>query len=241
MELQLGQIDTTKDFAELLWALLDDVMPGLKKLMLSKERKSVVLLQFGEQNDDAIAMHFYLVGDLKFMFMMLGRSGLLGSYCLDWKLKQQAKWKKKNIKLNLIYCGAKEWIIEKLASSFLLGAQPHPNARFPEAEKELLTWNFIPIENVIVSLLLVLLGLSDDALSLFWDCTSGRDSSISEGRGIQKSRWHPVAHCSRVNGYQSFAKQIDLETEVRNQRFTRKAGIQAQEFYARKNGDDRDT
>jgi hypothetical protein len=83
MELQLGQIDTTKDFAELLWALLDDVMPGLKKLMLSKERKSVVLLQFGEQNDDAIAMYFYLVGDLKFMFMMLGRSGLLGSYCLD--------------------------------------------------------------------------------------------------------------------------------------------------------------
>jgi hypothetical protein len=35
VELQVGQIDSTKDSMELLWPLLDDMNPGLKKLMPS--------------------------------------------------------------------------------------------------------------------------------------------------------------------------------------------------------------
>jgi hypothetical protein len=151
------------------------MMPGLNHLMPSKEGKSAVKvankdyeLQFGEEDDDAIPTKFYLIGDLKFLFMMLGRSGFLGSYCLYCELKQ-AQWKKKHIELNLIYCGADEWIIEKLASSFLLGAQLDANARFPKGQKESPIWDFIPVQNVIVPLLHILLGLSNDALSHFWD------------------------------------------------------------------------
>ena len=88
LELQIGQIDSTEDSMELLRPLLDDMLPGLKKLMPSRDGKSSVEvlnddyeLRFGEQNDDAaIPMHFYLIGDLKFLFMMLGRSGFSGSY-----------------------------------------------------------------------------------------------------------------------------------------------------------------
>jgi hypothetical protein len=136
MELQLGQIDSTEDsMLGLLQPLLDDMMPSLSKLMPSKEGKSAVKvsnndyykLQFGEQNDDAIPIKFHLIRDLKFLFMMVGCSRLSGSYCLYCELKQ-AQWKKKHVELNSIYCGAKEWTIEKLASSFLLGAQPYANA-----------------------------------------------------------------------------------------------------------------
>jgi hypothetical protein len=94
VELQLGQIDSTEDSMELLWPLLDYMMAGLKELMPSKEGTSTVEvlnndyeLQFGEQSDDAIPMQFYLIGDLKFLFMMLGRSGFSGSYCPYCKLK----------------------------------------------------------------------------------------------------------------------------------------------------------
>jgi hypothetical protein len=171
VELQLGQIDSTEDSMELLRPLLDDMMPGLNQLMPSKEGKSAVKvankdyeLQFGEEDDDAIPMKFYLIGDLKFLFMMLGRSGFSGSYCLYCELKQ-AQWKKKHIELNSIYCGADKWTIEKLASSFLLGAQPDANARFPEGQKEPPIWDFIAIQNAIVPLLHILLGLLNDALS----------------------------------------------------------------------------
>jgi hypothetical protein len=89
LELQLVQIDSTEDSMDLLWPLLDNMMPGLKKLMPSREGKTAVEvlnhdyeLSFGEQNNDAIPMQFYLIGDLKSLFMMMGCSGFLGSYCL---------------------------------------------------------------------------------------------------------------------------------------------------------------
>jgi hypothetical protein len=67
-----------KDAMELLRPLLNGTVPGLNKLMSSKKRKSTIKvsnnnyeLQFGEQDDDTIPMKFYLIGDLKFLFMML--------------------------------------------------------------------------------------------------------------------------------------------------------------------------
>jgi hypothetical protein len=102
----------------LLWPLLDVMMPGLTHFMPSKEGKSAIKvankdyeLQFGEEDDGAIPMKFYLIGNLKFIFMMLGRSGFLGIYCLYCELKQ-TQWKKKHIELNSIYCGAGKWIID---------------------------------------------------------------------------------------------------------------------------------
>jgi hypothetical protein len=42
LELQLGQTDSTEDSMELLWPLLDDMMPDLSKLMRSKAGKLAV-------------------------------------------------------------------------------------------------------------------------------------------------------------------------------------------------------
>jgi hypothetical protein len=94
------------------------MMPVLKNLMPSREEQIAVEvlnndyeLQFGEENNDTrIPMHqFYLIGNLKFIFIMLRHCGFLGKYFLH------AEWKKKHhVELNLIYCGMEEWTtIEK--------------------------------------------------------------------------------------------------------------------------------
>ena len=73
------------------------------------------------------------------------------------------------MELKSIYCGAEEWTIEKLASGFLLGAHPDANTRIPAGQKESPIWDFIPIACVILPLLHILLGLSNDALAHYWD------------------------------------------------------------------------
>jgi hypothetical protein len=265
VELQLGQIDSTEDSMELLRPLLDDMVPGLKKLMPSREGKSTVgvlnddyELQFGEQNDDAIPMQFYLIGDLKFLFMMMGRSGFSGSYCLYCQLKQ-AEWKKQHVDLNAIDCGADAWTIEKLASGFLLGTQPDADARIPGGQKESPIWDFIPIECIIVPLLHILLGLSNDALSHFWDWLEERVEPLTADE-IQARNMTLLAEIAIEEKYEelktlkeilttivqeridinSSLKQRGLETDVRNQLRTRKASILSEEVEARKNRDECD-
>jgi hypothetical protein len=110
VELQLGQIDSTEDSMELLRPLLDGMMPGLNQLMSSKEEKSAVKvankdyeLQLGEEDDDAIPMKFYLIGDLKFLFMMLGRSGFSGSYCLYCELASPMEEEAHRAQLDLLW------------------------------------------------------------------------------------------------------------------------------------------
>jgi hypothetical protein len=89
------------------------MMPGLSKLMPSKEGKLAVKvtnkdyqLQFGEQDDDAIPMKFYLIGDLKFLFMLLGRRGFSGSYylyCEEIKHAQPMEEEAHRAQLNLLW------------------------------------------------------------------------------------------------------------------------------------------
>jgi hypothetical protein len=265
VELQLGQIDSTKDSMELLRPLPGDMMPGLNKLMPSKEGKSAVRvtnkdyeLQFGEQDDDAIQMKFYLIGDLKFLFMMLGRSGFSGTYCLYCELKQ-AQWKKEHVELNSLYCGAEEWTIEKLASSFLLGAQPDANARFPEGQKESPIWDFLPIQNVTVPLLHIILGLSNDALSHFGDWFEEpvvpltpkeiqarnmallAEIAVEEKEEEFKSLKDVLSTIIRERmAINQLLKQRGLETEVRKQHLSHKASIQVAQVEARKKRDDCD-
>jgi hypothetical protein len=248
VELQLGQIDSTEDSMELLRPLLDAMMPGLNQLMPFKEGKSAVKvankdyeLQFGEEDEDAIPMKFYLIGDLNFLFMMLGRSGFSGSYCLYCELKQ-AQWKKKHIELNSIYFGADKWTIEKLASSFLLGAQPDANTSFPEGQKELPIWDFILIQNMIVPLLHILFGLSNDALSHFLDWFKERVEPLTteeiqarnmallaeiavEEKEEEFKGWKEVLSTIVLEqmAINRLLKQRGLETEVRKQHPSRKA------------------
>jgi hypothetical protein len=197
-------------------------------------------------------MHFYLIGDLKFLFMMLGRSGLSGSYCIHCQLKQ-AKRKKKHVELELIYCGADEWTIEKLASGFLLGAQPDANARIPAGQKESPMWDFIPIECIILPLLHILLGLSNDALAHFWDWLEERVEplTVEETQARNMTLLAEIAVEEKDDELQSLKdallaiiqdrmdvnkllRQRGLQMEVRAGLTNRKAGIQAEELDTRK-------
>ena len=125
-------------------------------------------------------MHFFLTGDLKFLFMMLGRKGYAGTHCLYCTLLAK-QWKEKHGE-GLIQCGGDEWTMKKLLEPFLnaqINRQSSSQEQLPTTvapststnsrwQKEAPLWTFIPIENVIVPMLHILLGLRNDVIDKFW-------------------------------------------------------------------------
>ena len=109
-------------------------------------------------------------GDLKFIFMMLGRGGYAGTQCLYCRLKI-GEWKKQHQEGSLRSNGS-AWSIAELLNPFLEAqkrnqALPTTKALADRGQKEYPLWTFIPIANVIVSVLHILLGLGNDGLSFF--------------------------------------------------------------------------
>ena len=103
---QLGQIDTTSDTANLLQPLVKDLEVGIKKLQPGSSGTSFVKvtakdtkLQFAHtleeigNNQQTFPMKFFLVGDIKFVMMLLGLWGYKRAYCMYCCLKQ-SEWKK---------------------------------------------------------------------------------------------------------------------------------------------------
>lgn len=96
MELQIGQINSLKDTIHLLKILLTKISPGILKmkpkngksqLLGSKNDNKSYTVGFGawgrikekEKDDDvqiatdfSLLCNWYLIGDLKFLFMMMG-------------------------------------------------------------------------------------------------------------------------------------------------------------------------
>jgi hypothetical protein len=131
-----------------------------------------------ENTTQAVKLELFLVGDLKFLFMMMGRSGYSGSNCVYCKLNSK-QWKTYHVMEEHMHCGAEEWSIEKLLAPFLAsqivrqaaGGTIQASAGDGEelrGQKEALLWTFIPIKNVLVPLLHILLGLGNDLLGSFW-------------------------------------------------------------------------
>jgi hypothetical protein len=193
IELQIGQVDSSKDTMELLRTIVARITPGISRL---KPKDGISSLHVTKQDDQytiraddnppaqpentaqAVKLEFFLVGDMKFLFMMLGRSGYSGSNCLYCKLNSK-QWKTKHVTEEHMHCGAEEWSIEKLLAPFLasqiarqaaggtLEASPDDGEELP-GQKEAPLWTFIPIKNVLVPLLHILLGLGNDLLDNFW-------------------------------------------------------------------------
>jgi hypothetical protein len=176
LEFQIGQIDSTEDSMELLRPLLVDMELGVQE-MEPVDGKSMVYvdedfkLSFGHDNQtDAIGigMEFYLIGDLKFLFMVLGRSGYSGSNCLYCDLTI-TQWKKLHLEKGLD-CGGHEVTIEGLSARYVTSTQ-NQDETMPLSsigQKELPVWNFIPIMNTLIPLLHILLWLGNDLLEHFW-------------------------------------------------------------------------
>jgi hypothetical protein len=134
-----------------------------------------------------------------------------------------------------------------------LGAQPNVNAQFPDGQKESPIWDFILIQNVIVPLLHILLSLSNDVLSHFWDSFEERvepltpeeiqarnmallaEIAVEEKEDKLKGRKEVLlAIVQERMAVNHLLKQRGLETEVRKQHLSRKASIQAKQVEARK-------
>ena len=76
----------------------------------------------GNEQDEGtktLEVNFYLIGDLKFVFMVLGRSGYCGSWCLYCLLKS-ADWCKIHKEKDSIHCGASKWTIKDLIAKTMV-------------------------------------------------------------------------------------------------------------------------
>ena len=67
-----------------------------------------------DDDDYIISIEMYLTGDLKILFMMMGRSGYSAHYCLFYRLKQ-SEWEKLHSDRESIHCGSENWTTQSLA------------------------------------------------------------------------------------------------------------------------------
>ena len=119
-----------------------------------------------------------MIGDLKFMFMVCGRNGYAGAHCLYCFLKA-SKWKEKHQDDQTINPDGEEVTVELLMERVLKCQQDASGTQVEQeqidkaiaglaGQKEAPLWTFIPIENYLVPLLHLLLGLGNDLLSNFF-------------------------------------------------------------------------
>jgi len=111
-EFQIGQIDHPSDSVELLRPLLARLEVGIKKLnpnneamcsatLVDSETSCFAGVYFDGRNGNCfVPLELFLIGDLKFMFMVLGRANYCDSWCLYRKTQtsrvnrnaQVARW-----------------------------------------------------------------------------------------------------------------------------------------------------
>jgi len=187
LEFQIGQIDEETDTIEFLKPLLERLEVGIRRMNPSNMGKTTLsvskkngdgerTLNFDGSNDDYVfPVEFFMIGDLKYMFMVVGRSGYSGAHCLYCFLEKK-DWKDKHIKNKTINPEVEEVTIEKLMER-ILQCQPDAGQDPDEAakaisglvgQKEEPLWTFIPVQNYLVPLLHLLLGLGNNLLDNYF-------------------------------------------------------------------------
>ena len=176
-EFQLGQIDSVKDSEELLKPLMLDMEEGVLEMKPNNEGKSVLcvgrgedgytnkvnFVQIGQQVPDTtiykIPTSFLLMGDLKFLFMVMGRPGFSGHHCLFCK-QTKAQWVAAHNAKQSIYCDADQWTNEDLIQQAI-----NPDLA---SVKYAPLWSYLPINHIVPPLLHITLGLVNDLLDHFF-------------------------------------------------------------------------
>ena len=101
--------------------------------------------------------------------MVVGCEGHSSAHCLYCQMKQE-EWKTVHYVTGDINCGATKWTINKLTASYLRTTQEDAegnNADDPQGQKEIPIWGFIPIDNILIPVLHIVLGLGNDLLNNF--------------------------------------------------------------------------
>ena len=145
-------------------------------------------------------MELFLIGDLKFLFMVLGRSGFCGNWCLYCMLKK-SEWIKQHQEKDSIHCEARSWTIEELLATSLTNQQADGQVdedfeeTFSKGVRDAPLWDFIPIKNVIPPTLHILLGLGNDIVSKLTEWLDNRIEKLSPDE-IEARNMSLLAHIS---------------------------------------------
>jgi hypothetical protein len=188
LEFQIGKIDSEKDSMELLLPLVEKLGEGLLSMNPKGEggctfmvRLKVVdgklLLHIGETgaHEQGVGvvlntkLELYINGDYKYLFMMAGRSGYCGGYCLYCRLRQ-SEWKQLHKTLDSTDCGVEEWTIKAVCHIALEQEQKAGKGETFRSVgvREAPVWPFISIRRMLIPILHELLGLGNDLMSKFW-------------------------------------------------------------------------
>ena len=109
LELKLGDINEVKDTIECVQQLLIKLSHGFNNVKIGNNGDAHVTLDefnntifsSGDDNNQSLAtnklflLKFYLIGDIKGVFQILGRNGYDSSYCMFCKCRTR-KWKDKH-------------------------------------------------------------------------------------------------------------------------------------------------
>jgi hypothetical protein len=220
-------------------------------------------LSFGQRDNqtDAIGidMEFYLIGDLKFLFMVLARTGYSGSNCLYCDLTS-TQWNQLHLEKGLD-CGGHEVTIEGLSARHVVSTQHQDETTLlaPIGQKELPLWNFIPIRNTLIPGLHILLGLGNDVLDHFWkwlderveplttEEIEARNMSLLAEIGVEDQA--AEVKLAKETLQQKIEERIQINQELRQpfetqetrmQVMAYKETIQQEEAEARKNRDEKE-
>ena len=108
-----------------------------------------------------VPIEIYLFGDLKYIFMMMGRDAYSGHHCLFCCTKK-AEWKKMYRELSSARLNNAKWTIP-LLEQVMYNIYKY----LPDGKKLNHIWNFIPVTLIIIPILHILLGLTNDVLANF--------------------------------------------------------------------------
>ena len=136
---------------------------GKGEFRVKRINGKVVLCPQNETDCMVMPSYFCLIGDMKYLMMMLGRDGYSSSQCL-YCLLIGSEWKKLH-KNGKILCGGELWTMEKLIAPFVdtqaSSSEPSTIGTKTKWQKESPLWSFIPITHVILPLLHIILGFGN--------------------------------------------------------------------------------
>ena len=132
------------------------------------DEKNEVVCSFGNGNLNtaikSVSPHLYVVGDLAYYGMILGKEGMSGDHCHLCKLAA-----KEFVQLTK---DGEPWVHAELqmkGDEFIVLQGNKPKAKPQNGVKSATWWPFIPMNHFIVPLLHCLIGVGDNILTKFRD------------------------------------------------------------------------
>ena len=210
-EISVAEIICRKDNADILSKTIkDELTKGLDTLasnklhfFLNDEGKIDVSLGDAEANSiSSLKPNMYIVGDLAFYGMILGKESMSGTHCHLCKLPA-SKFK------DLLTDGDKWAYAEMKELAIEYENENKPNKK-PKFGIKSLPWfsNSIPLENFVVPLLHCLIGVGNDIFSKFRDIVSEMIEYIGDEEA--QTRGARVAMDEKITGLVAQRVMFDL-------------------------------